>query len=79
VKETRGAERESVAASSGDGSVTLPASVLVDTGTSGAAELFASALVGNKRAELIGEHTIGRAALQKLVKLPTAAACGSPR
>ena len=37
---------------------------------SGAAELFASALVGNKRAELIGEHTIGRAAQQKLVKLP---------
>ena len=44
--------------------------MLVDTGTSGAAELFASALVGNKRADLIGEHTIGRAASQKLVKLP---------
>jgi carboxyl-terminal processing protease len=36
----------------------------------GAAELFASALVGNRRADLIGEHTIGRAAQQKLVKLP---------
>ena len=45
-------------------------SLLVDTGTSGAAELFASALAGNKRADLIGEHTIGRAASQKLVKLP---------
>ena len=42
----------------------------IDTGTSARAELFASALVGNKRAELIGEHTIGRAASQKLVKLP---------
>jgi carboxyl-terminal processing protease len=70
VKETRGAERETVSAGSGDGSVTLPTTLLVDTGTSGAAELFAAALLGNKRAELIGEHTIGRAALQKLFKLP---------
>jgi carboxyl-terminal processing protease len=70
MKETRGAERESVAAGSGDGSITLPTTLLVDTGTSGAAELFASALAGNKRAELIGEHTIGRAAVQKLFKLP---------
>jgi carboxyl-terminal processing protease len=44
--------------------------VLVDAGTSSAAELFASAVVGNKRGDLIGEHTIGRAATQKLVKLP---------
>ena len=40
--------------------------LLVDAGTSGAAELFASALAGNKRAELVGEHTIGRAASQRL-------------
>src|SRR5262249_44597869 len=45
----------------------------VDTGTSGAAEVFASALVGNQRADLIGEHTIGRAATQKLVRLPDGA------
>ena len=32
--------------------------------------MFAAALNGNKRAELVGEHTIGRAAVQKLVKLP---------
>jgi carboxyl-terminal processing protease len=70
VRETRGADKETVAAGSGDGSVTLPLAVLVDTGTSGGAELFASALVGNNRAELIGEHTIGRAATQKLVRLP---------
>jgi carboxyl-terminal processing protease len=42
----------------------------VDTGTTGAAELFASALQGNKRADLIGERTLGRAAVQTLVKLP---------
>jgi C-terminal processing protease CtpA/Prc len=32
--------------------------------------MFASALGGNKRAELIGERTLGRAARQQLVKLP---------
>src|SRR6267378_7364624 len=30
-------------------------------------------MVGNKRADLIGEHTIGRAASQKLVRLPDGA------
>ena len=70
VKETRGAEKETIAAGGGDGSVSLPTTLLIDSGTSGAAELFASALVGNKRADLIGEHTIGRAAQQKLVRLP---------
>jgi carboxyl-terminal processing protease len=69
-RETRGAQRETIAAGAGDGSIIVPTTLLIDTGTSGAAELFASALVGNKRAELIGEHTIGRAAQQKLVKLP---------
>jgi carboxyl-terminal processing protease len=70
MRETKGLERETITARPGDGSITLPTTLLVDTGTSGAAELFASALLGNKRAELIGEHTIGRAAQQKLVKLP---------
>jgi carboxyl-terminal processing protease len=73
IRETKGGARETIAAASGDGSVTLPAVVLVDTGTSGAAEIFASALVGNQRADLIGEHTIGRAASQKLVRLPDGA------
>jgi carboxyl-terminal processing protease len=59
-----------VSAQAGDGTITLPAQVLVSAGTSGAAEVFAAALDGNKRADLIGEHTIGRAAEQKLVKLP---------
>lgn len=70
MRETKGLERETIAARPGDGSITVPTTLLVDTGTSGAAELFASALLGNKRAELIGERTIGRAAQQKLVKLP---------
>lgn len=69
-RETRGTPNETIAARAGDGSVTLPTTLLIDTGTTGAAELFASALSGNKRADLIGEHTIGRAAQQKLVRLP---------
>ena len=63
-------DRETISAQPGDGTIELPVQVLVTTGTSGAAELFAAALDGNKRAELVGEHTLGRAAIQKLVKLP---------
>jgi carboxyl-terminal processing protease len=62
--------RESITARAGDGSIDLPASVLLTTGTSGPAELFAAALNDNGRAELIGERTLGRAGLQKLIKLP---------
>jgi len=70
MRETKGQQRETIAAGAGDGSVALPVTLLVDNGTSSAAELFASALAGNDRADLIGEHTIGRAASQQLVKLP---------
>ena len=62
--------RDTISAKDGDGAITLPVTILVTAGTSGAAEVFAAALEGNKRAELVGEHTIGRAAVQKLVKLP---------
>jgi carboxyl-terminal processing protease len=70
MREAKSGTRETIAANPGDGSIALPSAVLIDTGTSGAAELFASALLGNKRADLIGERTIGRAAQQKLFKLP---------
>ena len=73
MRETKSGPRETIASAPGDGSITLPAVVLIDTGTSAAAEVFASALSGNKRADLIGEHTIGRAAEQKLIKLPDGA------
>ena len=72
-KETKGAEPQVIAANAGDSVTTLPTTILVDVGTSGAAEVFASALQGNKRADLIGEHTIGRAAEQTLVRLPSGA------
>jgi carboxyl-terminal processing protease len=73
IRETKGGVREPIDVGTDDGAVTLPTVLLVDTGTSGAAEIFASALVGNQRADLIGEHTIGRAASQKLVRLPDGA------
>ncbi len=70
IRERTSAQRETIAAAAGDGAVKLPTLLLVDAGTSGAAELFASAMLGNQRAELVGEHTIGRAAAQRLIKLP---------
>jgi carboxyl-terminal processing protease len=71
MRETKGAAvRDTIAAGPGDGSIVLPAVLLIDNGTSGAAELFASALNGNQRADLVGERTIGRAGIQKLIKLP---------
>jgi carboxyl-terminal processing protease len=71
MRESKGApSREMIVSNAGDGAVTIPAVLLVDTGTSGAAEVFAAALAGNERADLIGEHTIGRAGIQRLIKLP---------
>lgn len=61
---------ERIDARAGDGAIELPVLLLVTTGTSGAAEVFAAALDGRDRAELIGERTLGRAGVQKLVKLP---------
>ena len=74
IREDRGKEKESVSAAAGDGAITATVALLADNGTSGAAEVFAAALTGNKRATIIGEHTLGRAARQKLVRLPDGAA-----
>lgn len=69
-KQDRGKEKEAVSAAAGDGAITLNTVLLTDNGTSNGAEVFAAALSGNKRAQLIGERTLGRAARQKLVRLP---------
>lgn len=69
-RQERGKAKEAVAAAPGDGTITLPVALLTDNGTSGPAELFAAALTGNKRASLVGERTLGRAARQRLVRLP---------
>jgi carboxyl-terminal processing protease len=62
--------KESLAAQAQDGAIAAPAVLLVDQGTSGPGEVFAAALDGNNRADLVGERTLGRAARQQLVKLP---------
>lgn len=61
--------RESIDAGRGDGAIDLPVTLITTLGTSGAAELFVSALDGNERATVVGERTLGRAGIQKLVKL----------
>ncbi len=73
-RQDRGKEKEAVSAAAGDGGVALATAVLTDNGTSGAAEVFTAALSGNKRATIIGERTFGRAARQKLVRLPDGSA-----
>jgi len=69
-RQERGKSKEAVGSAAGDGSLTQPIAILTDNGTSGAAELFVGALAGNKRATLFGERTLGRAARQRLVRLP---------
>jgi carboxyl-terminal processing protease len=70
IVSARGETRETIEAGSGAGAIKTAVTLLTSNGTAGAAELFAAALTGNARAELIGEHTLGRAGLQKLVRLP---------
>jgi carboxyl-terminal processing protease len=70
VRLGRADRKEPIPGQPSDGAVTAPVALLVDIGTSGAAEVFAAALAGNDRADLVGTNTLGRAARQRLVKLP---------
>lgn len=70
VKQSKETPREVIAAQPADGAVSAPVALLTDAGTSGAAEVFAAALDDNDRATLVGGGTTGRAARQRLVKLP---------
>ena len=73
-RETKAGKENAVTTTANDGKITTPLVLLATNGTSGAAELFAAALLDNKRATLVGEHTLGRAGVQKLVKLPDGSA-----
>jgi len=73
-RQDRGKEKETISAATGDGAITISTVLLTDNGTSNGAEVFAAALAGNKRAQLVGEHTLGRAARQKMVRLPDGSA-----
>ena len=70
TRETRGDTRETIEAKAGDAVVTVPIVLLVSNGTARAAEVFAAALAGAKRADIVGEPTQGSAGDQRLVKLP---------
>lgn len=47
----------------------LPVAVLINRGTADGAEVAAAALLGNKRAQLVGEHTYGDAGQRKPVTM----------
>jgi len=49
---------------------TLPVAVLVNRGTSGAAEIVAAALLENARADVVGDKTFGDGSVQKTFDLP---------
>ncbi|HVQ42046.1 MAG TPA: S41 family peptidase [Vicinamibacterales bacterium] len=70
VRAMRKGEPVKTEAGSGDGTITMPVVLLLSNGTANAAEVFAAALQGNKRADIVGEPTAGLAGVQRLVKLP---------
>ena len=51
-----------------------PVSVLISPTTSGAAEILAAAIAGNKRGSVVGQRTFGLASEQKLIQLDDGAA-----
>ena len=70
TRSARNAPNVVTTANPGDGVLTMPVVLLVSNGTAHAAEVFAAALSGNKRARLVGEPTAGLAGVQRLVRLP---------
>jgi len=60
-----------VAPTAADGALTMPLTLLVSNGTAHAAEIFAAAIQGNERGQLVGEPTTGLAGEQKLFRLPS--------
>jgi carboxyl-terminal processing protease len=70
IRQSKGDQREVVPAEASPDTIAAPVVLLTDTGTAGAAEVFAAALDDNDRATIIGDRTLGRAARQRLVKLP---------
>jgi carboxyl-terminal processing protease len=49
---------------------TLPVAVLVNRGTSGAAEIVAAAILENARGDVVGDKTFGEGSVQKTIDLP---------
>lgn len=52
----------------------LPVVVLVNRGTAGPAEIVASALMENARADVVGDKTFGSGSIQKVIEMPDGSA-----
>jgi len=52
----------------------LPLAVLVNRGTSGAAEIVAAAILDNGRGDVVGDKTFGEGSVQKLIEVPDGSA-----
>jgi carboxyl-terminal processing protease len=61
--------RQNFEADSAKAVTNLPVAVLTNRSTAGGAEVFAAALMGNKRAQLVGERTFGDAAVRKVLTM----------
>jgi carboxyl-terminal processing protease len=62
--------REAFNADSSKAITSLPLAVLVNKGSSGAAEIVAAAVLENARGDVIGDKTFGDGSVQKLIELP---------
>ncbi len=73
---TRGQQspREDFAAEPGNVVWKGSVAVLIDRGTAGPAEIVASALLDNKRAEVLGTRSFGKGSIQRLIRLDGGAA-----
>ena len=65
---------QSFAAEPGKFITAAPLAVLVNHGTSGAAELVAAAILDSKRGDVIGDKTFGEGAVQKTIEMPDGSA-----
>ena len=72
IREEQGGNQTPLEATAGGDAISTPATVLVNFGSSGPAELFAAALSERDRATTIGQRTAGRA------PTPTSPKAGSP-
>jgi carboxyl-terminal processing protease len=62
--------REAFNADPGKAITAVPVAVLVNRGTSGAAEIVAAAILENARGDVVGDKTFGDGSVQKTIDLP---------
>jgi carboxyl-terminal processing protease len=62
--------REAFNADASKAITTLPMAVLVNRGTSGAAEIVAAAILENARGDVVGDKTFGDGSIQRTIDLP---------